>query len=57
MAKAIFNRNAEISKLVSGKNPEDLKVGQVVRRRKAPLEIENKLHIEWSEPYWVVKCI
>lgn len=34
-----------------------MKVGQLVRKRKSPIEIRNKLESKWSDSFWIVKTI
>ncbi|KRH93475.1 LTR retrotransposon [Pseudoloma neurophilia] len=57
MENVINKRLSEIEKLPTGNSPDDLQVGQLVRKRKSPLEKGNKLDPLWTDPFWITKKV
>ena len=53
--KAIQTRNEEIEALKTGIDVDDLKVGNLVRKRKSPSQRGTKLESQWEDPFWIVK--
>lgn len=49
-------RDRKNDKIPAGKEPEDLKIGDVFLRRKQPTEIENKLDSKWKGPFSIIDC-
>ncbi|KRH94995.1 pol polyprotein [Pseudoloma neurophilia] len=55
--KVIQIRNNEIAGCRPDESPDDLVVGQVVRRRKTPSEQGCRLVPCWTDPWWITKVL
>lgn len=51
---AIEKREHEIINLPKKKDPDGLKIGQIVRKRKPHLKKKIKLESQWLDPFWII---